>query len=102
LEDGEGVIGTSLVDNDDEPWGLCLLPLLFLPAGGHHCGSCLISCCWHGYQGAAAVPAAAAAGACSYLNEAALGGLQEVLAPVMITPTIPQRVFNWWFPTNKW
>eukprot|EP00775_Hariotina_reticulata_P007375 gene7375-7585_t len=37
-----------------------------------------------------------------YLNEAALGGLQDVLAPVMIKPTIPQRVFNWWFPANKW
>ncbi|WIA31394.1 hypothetical protein OEZ86_002293 [Tetradesmus obliquus] len=37
-----------------------------------------------------------------YLNEAALGGLEAVLAPVNIAPTVPQRVFNWWFPVNKW
>jgi hypothetical protein len=37
-----------------------------------------------------------------YLNEAALGGLEGVLAPVNIAATVPQRVFNWWFPANKW
>ena len=35
-----------------------------------------------------------------FLSDEAFGGLDDVLAPADVLPTVPQRVFNWWFPAN--
>lgn len=35
-----------------------------------------------------------------YLGEEAFGGLQDVLDDADTRPTIPQRVFNWWYPAT--
>jgi hypothetical protein len=35
------------------------------------------------------------------LGEEAFGGLQGVLGDADERPTIPQRVFNWWYPARR-
>ena len=38
---------------------------------------------------------------CRSLGEEAFGGLQGVLGDADERPTIPQRVFNWWYPARR-
>ena len=35
------------------------------------------------------------------LGEDAFGGLQGVLGEADVAPSIPQRVFNWWYPARQ-
>jgi hypothetical protein len=38
---------------------------------------------------------------CRSIAEDAFGGLQDVLGEADVRPTIPQRVFEWWYPARR-